>query len=348
MASARDIAALAARLPKAELHLHLEGSLEPEQLFQLAARNGVTLPYACVEAARAAYDFGDLQDFLDLYYRGMSVLQQERDFYELTDAYLRRAQADNVRHAELFFDPQGHTARGIPFAAVADGILAALADGERSYGITSRLILCFLRHLSEEAAFAALAEAEPWLDRIAGVGLDSGERGNPPSLFQRVFAAARARGLHCVAHAGEEGPADYVRQALDLLRAERIDHGIHALDDAALVARLARQATTLTVCPLSNVRLRVVPDMASHPLKRMLQLGLSATVNADDPAYFGGYVNANFRAAVEALDLTAGEVVTLCQNSFRGSFLPAAAIDRHLASIAAAAGPAFPAAGESG
>lgn len=328
-----DLSRFIAGLPKAELHIHIEGSLEPEMMFALARRNGVGLPYASVEAVRAAYSFSNLQDFLDLYYRGMSVLLHEQDFYDLTMAYLRRAAAQNVRHTEIFFDPQGHTERGIAFETAIDGIWRALRDGERELGITSALIMCFLRHLDEASAERTLDEAMPWRDRIVGVGLDSSEKGHPPSKFQRVFARARSLGLLAVAHAGEEGPAEYVKEALDLLRVVRIDHGNRALDDPALVARLAREKMPLTVCPLSNTRLCVVKDMAEHPLRRMLQAGLTATVNSDDPAYFGGYMNENFIAVQQALDLSREEIVTLARNGFRAAFCDETAKHRHLAGL---------------
>lgn len=329
----RDLHAFIAGLPKAELHLHLEGSLEPELMFELARRNRIEIPFRSVEEIRAAYTFTRLQDFLDIYYQGAAVLQTEADFHDLTMAYLKRVAADGVRHVEVFFDPQTHTARGVPFGVVADGMLAALARGETELGVTGKLILCFLRHLSEEDAFATLAAAEPYLDRIAGVGLDSSELGHPPSKFRNVFAAARERGLHCVAHAGEEGPAPYVWEALDVLGVERIDHGNRALDDQWLVTRLVASAMTLTVCPLSNLKLCVVDDLARHPLKRMLDLGLRATVNSDDPAYFGGYLNANYIAAADALSLTRAEIATLARNSFEGSFLDALTKARHIAAV---------------
>lgn len=328
-----DRDAFIANLPKAELHLHIEGSLEPEQMFAFAQRNGVSIPFASAEEVRAAYDFSNLQDFLDIYYQGMNVLRTERDFYDLTMAYLMRAHADGVRHVEIFFDPQGHTDRGIAFATVADGILRALGDAERQWGMTSRLIMCFLRHLSEAAAFETLAQAEPYLDRIAGVGLDSSEVGHPPSKFERVFAAAREKGLKLVAHAGEEGPPEYVWEALDGLGIDRVDHGNRSLEDPDLVARLVADGLTLTVCPLSNLKLCVVDDLKAHPLKTMLDRGLRATVNSDDPAYFGGYVNRNFSAVADALDLSRGELVTLAKNSFSGSFLPEDRVAAHLASI---------------
>ncbi|HRE34761.1 MAG: adenosine deaminase [Sphingopyxis sp. 65-8] len=332
-ATPADRAAFIAALPKAELHLHIEGSLEPELMFELARRNGIAIPFATVEDVRAAYAFSNLQDFLDIYYQGMGVLQTEQDFYDLTAAYLARAHADGVRHAEIFFDPQGHTARGIPFATVIGGITRALDDAQARYDMSSRLIMCFLRHLSEEEAEATLDEARPWLDRIDGVGLDSSEVGHPPAKFQRVFARARDLGLRLVAHAGEEGPPEYVHEALDLLGVDRIDHGNRSLEDEALVARLADDAMCLTVCPLSNLKLCVVDDMTAHPLKTMLDAGLLATVNSDDPSYFGGYVNANYTAVADALDLSRDELVTLARNSFLGAFLDDDAKARHLAAI---------------
>lgn len=332
-----DRNALIDRLPKAELHLHIEGSLEPEMLFALAARNGVAIPFADVEAVRAAYSFSNLQDFLDIYYQGMAVLQTEQDFYDLTWAYLQRAQADNVRHTEIFFDPQGHTERGIAFETVLDGIEHALKDGAEKLGISYRLIMCFLRHLSEEEAEATLDQALAHIGRIHGVGLDSSELGHPPSKFARVFARARDLGLHVTAHAGEEGPPDYVREAIDLLMVERIDHGNRALEDQSLVHHLARDQMTLTVCPLSNLRLCVIKRIEDSPVGRMLDLGLKVTINSDDPAYFGGYVNDNFRSVADALDLDAEQIVTLARNSFTGSFLSPADQARHLAAIDEAA-----------
>ena len=330
-------AAFIAGLPKAELHLHIEGSLEPELMFELAQRNQVAIPFASVEEVRAAYAFSNLQNFLDIYYQGMGVLHREQDFYDLTAAYLARASADNVRHVEIFFDPQGHTERGVAFETVITGIARALDDAAASYGMTSKLIMCFLRHLSEAEAEATLDAALPYLDRIAGVGLDSSEVGHPPSKFERVFARAKGLGLKIVAHAGEEGPPDYVHEALDLLKVDRIDHGNRSLEDPALVARLAAEGVTLTVCPLSNLKLCVVDDIADHPLRAMLDAGLKATVNSDDPSYFGGYVNANYQAVADALDLSKDEVVTLARNSFTGSFLDDAAKARHLAAIDACA-----------
>lgn len=324
---------LAKKLPKAELHMHVEGSLEPELMFKLAERNRIAIPFKTVEEVRAAYAFSNLQDFLDIYYQGMSVLRTEEDFFDLTMAYLNRARADNVRHAEIFFDPQGHTSRGVPFDVAISGILTALQMSRAQFGMTGKLIMCFLRHLSEDEAFATLEEADPWLDRIVGVGLDSSEVGHPPSKFARVFKAARERGLKIVAHAGEEGPPDYVREALDLLAIDRLDHGNRSLEDEALVARLRETQMTLTVCPLSNLKLCVVKDMRAHPLRRMLDLGILATVNSDDPAYFGGYMAANYNAVIEALDLTEDNIRTLARNSFLGSFLSDGEKRAHLAAI---------------
>jgi len=332
-ASAEDRAAFIAGLPKAELHLHIEGSLEPELMFALAQRNAVAIPFASVEEVREAYAFSNLQDFLDIYYQGMGVLHTEQDFYDLTAAYLVRAHADAVRHVEIFFDPQGHTTRGVAFETVIAGITRALDDAKTGYGMTSKLIMCFLRHLSEAEAEATLDEALPYLDRIDGVGLDSSEVGHPPAKFERVFARARSLGLKIVAHAGEEGPPAYVREALDLLKVDRIDHGNRSLEDPALVARLRAEGMTLTVCPLSNLKLCVVGDIADHPLKIMLNAGLRATVNSDDPSYFGGYVNANYQAVADALDLSKADLVTLARNSFTGSFLGDADKARHLAAI---------------
>lgn len=334
--------AFAAALPKAELHLHIEGSLEPEMLFALARRNKVEIPFASVEDIREAYRFSNLQDFLDIYYQGMGVLRTEEDFFDLTMAYLNRARADNVRHAEIFFDPQGHTERGVNFDVAIGGILTALQMAKAQFGMTAKLIMCFLRHLPEEDALETLDQAEPWLDRIEAVGLDSSEVGHPPSKFERVFAAARERGLKCVAHAGEEGPPAYVREALDLLRIDRLDHGNRSLEDDALVARLRDEKMTLTVCPLSNLKLCVVEAMDDHPLKRMLELGLRATVNSDDPSYFGGYVMDNFRSVIEALDLSADQIRQLAINSFEGAFLDDGEKRRQVAAIDAVARKHFP------
>ena len=328
-----DLATFIAGLPKAELHLHIEGTLEPELMFALAGRNGIAIPYASVEEVRAAYSFSKLQDFLDIYYAGADVLRTEADFHDLASAYFSRAAADGVVHAEIMFDPQTHTARGVAFGTVIAGLLSATAEAEATHGMTSRLIMCFLRHLDEADAFATLEEAMPWLDRIAAVGLDSSELGHPPSKFARVFAEARARGLRLVAHAGEEGPPDYVREALDVLGVERLDHGNRSLEDTALTARLARTGMTLTVCPLSNLKLCVVGDMADHPIDRMLREGLRATVNSDDPAYFGGYVADNYVAAAEARGLDRRDLATLARNSFLGSFLPDEAVAAHLARL---------------
>ncbi|MEC7289231.1 MAG: adenosine deaminase [Pseudomonadota bacterium] len=328
-----DLTRLISALPKAELHLHLEGSLEPEQLMQFAQRNNVDIPFKTLAEVKAAYNFSNLQDFLDIYYQGMSVLQTEADFHDLTDAYLQRCAADNVRHVEVFFDPQGHTERGLDFATPINGILAALDAATEKYGISYKLIMCFLRHLSEEAAFETLAQAEPFLDRIHGVGLDSSEVGHPPSKFERVFAAAREKGLKLVAHAGEEGPPEYVYEALDLLKIDRIDHGNRLLEDEALITRVREAGLTLTVCPLSNLSLCVVDDLKDHPMKRMLELGLNATINSDDPAYFGGYVNQNYVETAAAVGLTREDIITLARNSFTGSFLSAEAQAVHLADI---------------
>lgn len=320
-------------LPKAELHIHIEGSLEPELMFALAARNGIAIPFASVEEVRAAYRFSRLQDFLDIYYAGAAVLRTADDFHDLAAAYFARAAADGVVHAEIMFDPQTHTDRGIAFGTVIEGLLSACAAAEATYGITSRLILCFLRHLDEDAAFATLAAAEPWLDRIAAVGLDSSEVGHPPSKFARVFAAAAAKGLKRVAHAGEEGPPAYVAEALDLLEVDRLDHGNRSLEDPVLTARLARRGMTLTVCPLSNVKLCVVGAIEDHPIDRMLAAGLRVTVNSDDPAYFGGYIADNYRAVAGARGLGRDALATLARNSFLGSFLPDEAVAAHLARL---------------
>lgn len=312
---------LIASLPKAEIHIHIEGSLEPEMMMALAERNGVNLPYADVDAVRAAYNFSNLQDFLDLYYQGMSVLQTEQDFYDLTWAYLSKINAENVRHAEIFFDPQGHLPRGIAFETFFEGIWRALKDAENRFGLTSSLIMCFLRHLDEADAERTLDLAMAFKDRIIGVGLDSSEMGHPPSKFKHVFGRARAEGFVLCAHAGEEGPPAYVWEAIDVLGVDRIDHGNRALEDDVLVKRLAADKIALTVCPLSNLRLCGVTDMRAHPIKRMLDAGLNATVNSDDPAYFGGYMNANFIAVQEALDLSREEIVRLARNGLAATFL---------------------------
>ena len=312
-------------MPKAELHIHIEGSLEPELIFALAQRNGLTLPYPSVEALHSAYAFTNLQSFLDIYYAGASVLLHEQDFYDMARAYLAQAAIDNVVHAEIFFDPQTHTARGVAIETVINGLHRACEDARTTLGISASLILCFLRHLSEEDAFATLEQAMPLLDRIIGVGLDSSEPGHPPEKFARVFARCRELGLHVVAHAGEEGPPAYIWSALDILKAERIDHGVQAVHDAALMRRLASERIPLTVCPLSNLKLRVFPSLGAHNLKQLLDAGLAVTVNSDDPAYFGGYVNANFTQTFAALPtLTARDAWQLAHNSFEASFAPQA------------------------
>ncbi len=328
-----NLDAFIAGLPKAELHLHIEGSLEPELMFALAEKNNVAIPFASVEEVRAAYSFSNLQDFLDIYYQGANVLRTEADFRDLTTAYFDRAAADGVVHAEIFFNPQTHTDRGIPFDTVMRGLLAGMEEAEAKHGLSSKLILCFLRHLDEEAAFATLEEAKPWLDRIAAVGLDSSELGHPPSKFARAFEAAAALGLKRVAHAGEEGPPEYVMEALDLLQIDRLDHGNRSLEDAALTDRLAAMGMTLTVCPLSNVKLCNCPSIDEHPIDRMLELGLKATVNSDDPAYFGGYVGENYRAVAAARGLDKAQLAMLARNSFTGSFLPQDQIERHVAAV---------------
>lgn len=328
-----DLATFVRGLPKAELHLHIEGSLEPDLMFALAERNGVELPFASIADVRAAYDFSNLQDFLDIYYRGAGVLRTEEDFRDLALAYFRRLAADGGRHAEIFFDPQTHTNRGLPFSVAIEGLLAGMAEAERETGITSKLIMCFLRHLDEDAAFVTLKDAEPWLDRIVGVGLDSSEVGHPPSKFARVFAAAKSEGLKLCAHAGEEGPPEYVYEALDVIGVDRIDHGNRALEDEALTARLVEMGMTLTVCPLSNLKLCVVDDLKAHPMKRMLDLGLKATCNSDDPSYFGGYLGDNYVRTAEAVGLTREDLAQLARNSFSGSFLGEAEIAVQLAAI---------------
>lgn len=327
----------AAALPKAELHIHIEGTFEPGQIFEIAARNNVALKYQSVEALRDAYKFSDLQSFLDLYYAAMNVLRTERDFEELTLAYLRRAEAQGVKHAEIFFDPQAHLARGIAFDVVIDGLWSALQRSERDFGMTSKLIMCFLRDLTADSAMQTLELALPYQERIVAVGLDSAERGNPPSKFTAVFDRARANGLLTVAHAGEEGPPQYVWSALDDLKVSRVDHGVRSMEDPHLVERLRETRMPLTVCPLSNVRLRVVPTLAQHPLKRMLDAGLAATVNSDDPAYFGGYVGDNYAQTAQALDLTDADLTTLARNSFEASFIGAAEKAAFIAQVDAAA-----------
>jgi adenosine deaminase len=322
-----------AGLPKAELHVHIEGTFEPALMFDIAGRHGISLPYASVEDLAAAYRFRNLQEFLDLYYQGMKVLIDAQDFYDLTWAYLQRARAQNVLHAEIFFDPQAHTDRGIAFDTVLDGIGRALDHGRKTLGITSRLILCFLRDKSVASAEATLDQALDHRDRIIGVGLDSAELGHPPVKFRDVFARARTAGLRAVAHAGEEGPAHYVHQALDELRVERIDHGNRALGDDALVDRLARDRIALTMCPLSNLRLQVLTDLRRHPLRPLMERGVPVTINSDDPAYFGGYVNENYAALQAALSLSRAELAAIARTSFTASFIDPADKDAYVAKV---------------
>ncbi len=322
-----------AGLPKAELHLHIEGTLEPELMFRLAEKNGVDLPYESVEALRAVYDFPNLQGFLDLYYGGMAVLVDGQDFYDLTRTYLERAHAEGIRHAEIFFDPQGHTRRGVPLNVVIEGITAALADGRQALGVSSRLIMCFLRDLSAENAMDTLESALPHREHIVAVGLDSAEVGNPPAKFREVFRRALSEGFLTVAHAGEEGPAEYVMDSLDQLGVSRIDHGVRAMEDPKVVARLAEEGVPLTVCPLSNVRLKVFEDMAEHPFKEMQDVGLRVTVNSDDPAYFASYINDNYRALRDAFDYTEVELADLARSSFKASFLDESDKQKHLREI---------------
>jgi len=336
-ADRHNLHALLRRMPKAELHIHIEGSLEPELIFKLAQRNGVVLPYASVDALRAAYAFSNLQSFLDIYYAGASVLLTEQDFFDMAWAYFERAATDNVVHAELFFDPQTHTDRGVPMQAVVQGLARACRQAQAELDISAALILCFLRHLPEEAAFATLEQALPWREHFIGVGLDSSEMGHPPEKFAQVFARCRELGLHGVAHAGEEGPPAYIWSALDVLKAERIDHGVRCLEDPALVQRLAADRVPLTVCPLSNVKLCVFKTMADHNLPALLAAGLCATVNSDDPAYFGGYMNDNFIATFDALpELGAAQAYTLARNSFEASFAPSADKARWVTALDAA------------
>jgi adenosine deaminase len=325
-----ETAAFVRRLPKAELHVHIEGTLEPELVFEMAARNKVDLPYADVDALRRAYQFEDLQSFLDIYYANCAVLRSEQDFYDLTHAYLSRAAGQGVRHAEVFFDPQTHTRRGVAFETCCMGISRALSDGAAELGISSGLILCFLRDLSEDAALRTLEEARPFTEHLLAVGLDSAEVGNPPSKFARVFRQTREMGLPGVAHAGEEGPPEYIWEALDVLEARRIDHGVRCLEDDRLVARLAAEQIPLTVCPFSNVKLRVFASLQQHDLPALLRRGLLVTINSDDPAYFGGYVADNMSAVVEAFDLRRDTVAELARNSFRAAFLPDAVKARYL------------------
>ena len=328
--------ALLARMPKAELHIHIEGSLEPELIFALAQRNGVSIPYADVESLRRAYAFSNLQSFLDIYYAGASVLRTEQDFDDMARAYLRRAAADNVVHAEIFFDPQTHTARGVAMETVVNGLHRACAEAGPAMGISAWLILCFLRHLSEEEAFETLEQALPYRNKIIGVGLDSSEVGHPPEKFARVFARCRELGFRLVAHAGEEGPPEYVWTALDLLKVERVDHGVQSAKDPALMRRLAQDRIPLTVCPLSNLKLCVFPSLASHNLGALLQAGLVATVNSDDPAYFGGYMNDNFTQTFAATGLGAAHAYTLARNSFEASFIDDALRRRYIDRLDAA------------
>lgn len=308
------------QLPKVELHLHLEGCLEPELMLELAQRNNIELPFETVEHAHRTYEFTNLQDFLDIYYQGANVLQVEQDFYDLTWAYLKKCHQQNVIHVEPFYDPQTHTGRGVSFETVVNGISQALKDGEAQLGITSKLIMCFLRHLSEEAAFDTLTQAEPFLDQIIGVGLDSSEKGHPPEKFSRVFAKARKLGFLTVAHAGEEGPAEYVWTAIDDLKVSRVDHGVHSIDDPKLMASLVETKMPLTVCPLSNTKLGVFDDMSQHNILDMLERGVCVTVNSDDPAYFGGYLTENFVALAQALDMTEDQAKQLVLNSIEASF----------------------------
>ena len=328
-----DLTTLIETIPKAELHLHIEGTLEPELMMQLAQRNSVEIPYASVDEIRNAYEFSDLQSFLDIYYAGAQALIQEQDFYDLTWAYLERAAIDNVRHVEIFFDPQTHTERNISFATVIDGICGALQDGESKLGISFELIMCFLRHLSAADAMATLEQAIPHKRRIRAVGLDSSEAGHPPAKFTEVFARARDEGFLTVAHAGEEGPPEYIREALDLLKVERIDHGVRCLEDPRLVERLAKEQIPLTVCPLSNIKLRVFETLEDHNLKKLLDAGLCVTINSDDPAYFGGYIGENFLQTQRALHLSVDEIVKLARNSFVASFLSDEEKERHIADI---------------
>lgn len=308
-------------LPKVELHLHIEGTLEPELVFELAKRNGITLDYPDESALRAAYQFDDLQSFLNVYYQGMQVLLTEQDFFDLTWAYLLRSKADQVRHVEIFFDPQAHLERQVPMSAVVKGIVRALDQAQEQWGMTSRLIMSFLRHLSQESAFETLRAAEPFRQYLSGVGLDSAEQGNPPSKFVEVFAAAKAQGYRLVAHAGEEGPASYIRDALDMLNVERIDHGVAAITDAPLMARLAQERIPLTICPLSNLKLKVISDMSEHPMLDLLHAGLCVTVNSDDPSYFGGYMTANYQALQQGLNVSCQDILLMALNSVEASWL---------------------------
>lgn len=322
MSPSANLEALIHQMPKAELHLHIEGSLEPELMFAIAQRNRIPLRFASVEALREAYNFHNLQSFLDIYYEGAQVLLHERDFYDLTRTYLDKMAQQNVRHVEIFFDPQTHTDRGVAFETVIRGIHRALNDAQSAYGISFRLIMCFLRHLSEEAAMQTLEQALPFKQWIHAVGLDSSELGHPPEKFKTVFDRARNEGLLTVAHAGEEGPPEYIWQALDLLKVSRIDHGVRCLEDPRLVERLRQERMPLTVCPLSNIKLCVFPEMNQHNLKTLLEQGLCVTVNSDDPAYFGGYLTENYLAVQQALNLSVAQLIQLAKNSFEASFLP--------------------------
>ena len=328
-----DLTSLIQRIPKAELHLHIEGTLEPELMMTLAQRNRIELPYASVDEIRYAYNFSDLQSFLDIYYAGAQVLREQQDFYDLTWAYLERAAEDNVRHVEIFFDPQTHTERNVEFATVIEGVYGALQDGRTRLGITFRLIMCFLRHLSADDAQVTLDDALPFKDKIHAVGLDSSEVGHPPSKFVDVFDRARNEGFLTVAHAGEEGPPAYIRQALDLLKVQRVDHGVRCLEDPELVERLVDEQIPLTVCPLSNVKLRVFDALEQHNLKLLLQRGLCATINSDDPAYFGGYIGENYLQTQRALDLSAADIHALTKNAFTASFLDDADKQRYIAEL---------------
>ncbi|MDQ0475781.1 adenosine deaminase [Chryseobacterium sp. MDT2-18] len=321
------------KVPKAELHLHIEGSFEPELMFEIAQRNKIEIPYESIEELKKAYQFGNLQDFLDIYYAGANVLIHEQDFYDLTMAYFKHCAEENIVHTEIMFDPQTHTKRGVAFSTVINGIQRAREDAERQYGISSLLIMSYLRHLSEEDAFETLQQSLPFRHLIKSVGLDSSEKGNPPSKFRKVFEASVKEGYIPVAHAGEEGPAEYIYEALDLLKVARIDHGNNCLTDPKLVERLVEEKMALTVCPLSNTALRNVDDIKNHPLKKMLDLGLQVTVNSDDPAYFGGYLTQNYISCIEALDLSLEQVKQLVRNSFQYSFLPEEMKEKFLAQL---------------
>ncbi|GAB3476373.1 adenosine deaminase [Marinomonas epiphytica] len=333
MENTTSLTKLAFNMPKTELHLHIEGTFEPEQMFAIAQRNQVALTYQSIEELKSAYQFSQLQDFLDLYYQGMSVLLHEQDFYDLTMAYLSKVHDENVVHVEIFFDPQGHTARGVGFETQIRGIHRALEDAQSKWNMTFKLIMSFLRHLSEESAFDTLESAKPFLHLIDGVGLDSSEVGHPPEKFLRVFAACKALGLKVTAHAGEEGPPDYVWQAIDQIQVDRIDHGNRALEDQELINAILNKELTLTVCPLSNLKLCVVDTMQDHPIRRMLSLGLQATVNSDDPAYFGGYMNANYQALIEGAQITKDELYQLAQNGIKGSWMTETDKQKHLTTL---------------